>query len=652
MSKKGKTLLNLSAVAIVVSIAAQFYTNYKIDQTLKQFPYNFNHQFTIQVEERNSDFFTRDLVFSLQQGEEKSDFIHTELTALPFAIQAQSYLTADIIKTLNQKLNITIDKHNISSQFAVFTNQLQSVVNTEFRDITNTSQTQETEISYSTEDKKITINTQLSGWNNEQISLKSINGEYLLNPIGNSEYDLINANVNIKQANINLLDGEDTHIELKDGVYKLNKSNNIESYDLNLSAYNENITAYNKKTKDSEKPFQLNGFQIALEQKSIPENINFLQKIENLTQEDINIPKSAELIIDFLFSNNEFNSKIELNSGSFNINNSDSKINQAKFEFSTKNKEKNNISQHFNLNLGQVSIQENNENPIEFNLKNGSFNLTINNIDLEKELVFFRKYIANGLNNGFSEKDNTDFIQDLNKLAEEYQTKTESAVKIGELSTKNVFLLKDLHYTYQDQIKENSLNTENVIKLANLSLTKENMQFNNLNLTLPISLHPKNDYIKMSLCSQHIYSYFCLTHLSAESYYTKHYDLLNNIATNITNAILETEIDTVPQSKNSQKIAVNLDLNIPKGNDSHFLEKFLSIEVNGQVKIPIALFKEIAENQDSQIAKIKKETPAWQDFYQFISENSLIEKDNYIIHISFSDGVILLNGEEFETELE
>lgn len=639
MNKKGKILLNLSTLAMVISIGAQFYTNYKIDQTLKQFPYHFNHQFTIQVEERNSDFFTRDLVFSLQQGNEKSDFIHTELTALPFAIQAKSYLTADIIKTLNQKLNITIDKHHISSQFAVFTNQLQSVVNTEFRDITNTSQTQETEISYSTSSKKITMNTQLSGWNNEQISLKGITGEYILNPIGNSEYDLAKADLNIKHTNINLLDGEDTHIELKEGKYQLNKSNNINNYDLILSTAYEDITAHNKKTKDTEEQFQLNKFSLSLQQKSIPSNINFLQKFQQLDPNNINIKASTDLLLDFLFNNDEFGSTIEFNSANLSNGDTISKINNAKIEFNIQNKEKTNINPNFSIKLAQFNIKEKNENPIEFILKNASFNLKMNNINLEKELDFFRKYIPQSLSQSPSEKDNLDFIKDIKTLAEQHQTKTESTMSIGEAYLKNSFSLKDLNYNYQDLIEGNVFNIKNHITLGNLNLDKENMQFNDLSLTLPIEIVPKDEYIKASLCSQHLYSYFCINNLSPESYYKQNYDM---IYTNIKNATLETYLDTLPKSKNAQKITAILDLNIPKGKD--IFDKLSSTEMNAQISIPTALFDEITENQDNQFAKIKQEKSSWQQLYQLTSEYRLIEKENYILNLSFEDGLLLLNG--------
>ena len=56
MSKKARITFNISAIALLIAIGAQSYTNYQIDQTLKQFPYHFRDQFTLQVDETNSDF--------------------------------------------------------------------------------------------------------------------------------------------------------------------------------------------------------------------------------------------------------------------------------------------------------------------------------------------------------------------------------------------------------------------------------------------------------------------------------------------------------------------------------------------------------------------------------------------------------------------
>lgn len=651
MSKKGKFLLNLSAIAVVVAIGAQFYTNYKIDQTLKQFPYHFNHQFSIQVEERNSDFFTRDLVFSVQQGEENAAFIHTELTALPFAIQAQSYLTADIIKILNQKLNITIDKHHISSRFAVFTNELQSVVNTEFRDMTNTSQTQEAEVTYSTQNKTIRLNTELSGWNSEQINLQGLSGEYVLNPIANSEYALNKADLAVKNIKINLLDGEESHIELHKGKYELRKTFNQQHYDLSTSAFQDSIIAYNKNTKETDKQVSLKGFSLSTEQKNIPADVHFYQQMENLDLDNLTTDNIINLVTDFLFNNDQFKFKLNLNSLNAGISEKYIQLNQAQFEFDGQHKTKNNALQNYRVSVGGLQIKSETNDVIDFQLKNASSHLTMSHIDLESELAFLKKYAPQQFSLAFAQKDNAAFMKDLEQLAENYQIINQSAVKIGEVSAKDLFSLKDLSVQYQDKLENNQIWGDVQLNFNKLVLNKENMQFNDTKLVLPMNMSPKNELAKHQFCTQGIHTISCLNQLSEQTYNELSTNLLLKMGMNVKNATFETWLDTATVGNNKQKLIADLSFSLPEsGNSDNIFAKFFQAEVKTKLTVPTALFKELNEHQENDVAKIKKETTAWQDFYQFISQNAVMNNENYHLEFSLEEGNPKLNGVELNNQ--
>lgn len=651
MSKKGKFLLNLSAVAVVVAIGAQFYTNYKIDQTLKQFPYHFNHQFSIQVEERNSDFFTRDLVFSVQQGEENAAFIHTELTALPFAIQAQSYLTADIIKTLNQKLNITIDKHHISSRFAVFTNELQSVVNTEFRDMTNTSQTQEAEVTYSTQNKTIRLNTELSGWNSEQINLQGLSGEYVLNPIANSEYALNKADLAVKNIKINLLDGEESHIELHKGKYELRKTFNQQHYDLSTSAFQDSIIAYNKNTKETDKQVSLKGFSLSTEQKNIPADVHFYQQMENLDLDNLTTDNIINLVTDFLFNNDQFKFKLNLNSLNAGMSEKYIRLNQAQFEFDGQHKTKNNALQNYRVSVAGLQIKSETNGESDFQLKNASTHLTMSHIDLESELAFLKKYAPQQFSLAFAQKDNAAFMKDLEQLAENYQIINQSAVKIGEVSAKDLFSLKDLSVQYQDKLENNQIWGDVQLNFNKLVLNKENMQFNDTKLVLPMNMSPKNELAKHQFCTQGIHTISCLNQLSEQTYNELSTNLLLKMGMNVKNATFETWLDTATIGNNKQKLIADLSFSLPEsGNSDNIFAKFFQAEVKTKLTVPTALFKELNEHQENDVAKIKKETTAWQDFYQFISQNAVMNNENYHLEFSLEEGNPKLNGVELNNQ--
>ena len=94
MSKKRTIALTISAIAVALGIGAQFYTNHKIDQVLKNFPYSLDNQATLNVTQTAKNFFIRELIFSVKDSDAKStNVISTKLTALPFFITAESQLS-------------------------------------------------------------------------------------------------------------------------------------------------------------------------------------------------------------------------------------------------------------------------------------------------------------------------------------------------------------------------------------------------------------------------------------------------------------------------------------------------------------------------------------------------------------------------------
>ena len=72
MSKKRTIALTISAIAVTLGIGAQFYTNHKIDQVLKNFPYSLDNQATLNVTQTAKNFFIRELIFSVKDSDAKS----------------------------------------------------------------------------------------------------------------------------------------------------------------------------------------------------------------------------------------------------------------------------------------------------------------------------------------------------------------------------------------------------------------------------------------------------------------------------------------------------------------------------------------------------------------------------------------------------
>ena len=166
MSKKRKITLTLAAIIVAIGGGAQFYTNQQVDKVLQKFPYSLDNQLSLKVTETAKNFFSRDLIFSLENYDGKhTDVISTKLTALPFFITAESKLSDQLVRQLNKDLNITIDKNTINSKFSPVGDYLQSDVLTEFRDFTNKSQNLTLTLNFNAEIKDVNIKTNLSGFN-------------------------------------------------------------------------------------------------------------------------------------------------------------------------------------------------------------------------------------------------------------------------------------------------------------------------------------------------------------------------------------------------------------------------------------------------------------------------------------------------------
>lgn len=222
MSKKKTITLTISAIAVALGIGAQFYTNHKIDQVLKNFPYSLDNQATLNVTQTAKNFFIRELIFSVKNSDSKNtSVISTKLTALPFFITAESQLSDQLVRQLNKTLNITIDKNTINSKFSPVGDYLQSDILTEFRDFANKSQNLSIGLNF-LKNKEVELKTTLSGFNyDKDTKLEQIEGEAHLVPIGANQYDLSSIELTAKNAELALLNGENTHIYLKNATYHL-----------------------------------------------------------------------------------------------------------------------------------------------------------------------------------------------------------------------------------------------------------------------------------------------------------------------------------------------------------------------------------------------------------------------------------------------
>jgi len=664
MSKKARITFNISAIALLIAIGAQSYTNYQIDQTLKQFPYHFRDQFTLQVDETNSDFFTRDLTFSIKHRDngEKTEFIHTKLTTLPFFINAESNIPHALIKKLNNTLRVTIDKNIITSQFSVFGENLQSDIITQLRDSTNTQQTLETDLMYSPKSGVIDIRTKLSGLNYDaNTKIKNLTAETLLNPVGESHYDITKANINIANTDISFLNGDNTRIELENSQFSLNKKIEPTGYDLITSFKNKVAKLSNKSIKSETEKTIIEGLELHSKLLGVPSHVTFYDQLDELHIENININQLVKKILSTLFDNDLFETSIAIKKIS------DTKeeknrftLKDATFSYFSNNKKKEESEQNITMKINEIGMM------LEANLlniKGLNWSYSNSNFNLLEHFDFVYKYLPENINEMSyfkNEKDHPDFLKDLQKLTSNYKTQTKLKFDLKNISLAKYFSLENLSFNLNKEPAESDFNLKSQINFDKLILEKEKVQFTQFNWALPFKISPAEAFYPLYLCSN-TYKVLCFNNLSLKTYEKLQHDAFAKIKAQINDSVFNTKIDPIPASK-PQQVTAGLKFNWlpPQKKEEPILETLQNAELDFKLTLPTALISDMSESDLSEAAKAKNSSAFWLGLKEFLDPNlnPLMElapatNGQYEFNFVQKEGKLSLNGkniEEFEKE--
>ena len=664
MSKKARITFNISAIALLIAIGAQSYTNYQIDQTLKQFPYHFRDQFTLQVDETNSDFFTRDLTFSIKHRDngEKTEFIHTKLTTLPFFINAESNIPHALIKKLNNTLKVTIDKNIITSQFSVFGENLQSDIITQLRDSTNTQQTLETDLMYSPKSGVIDIRTKLSGLNYDaNTKIKNLTAETLLNPVGESHYDITKANINIANTDISFLNGDNTRIELENSQFSLNKKIEPTGYDLITGFKNKVAKLSNKSIKSETEKTIIEGLELHSKLLGVPSHVTFYDQLDELHIENININQLVKKILSTLFDNDLFETSIAIKKIS------DTKeeknrftLKDATFSYFSNNKKKEESEQNITMKINEIGMM------LEANLlniKGLNWSYSNSNFNLLEHFDFVYKYLPENINEMSyfkNEKDHPDFLKDLQKLTSNYKTQTKLKFDLKNISLAKYFSLENLSFNLNKEPAESDFNLKSQINFDKLILEKEKVQFTQFNWALPFKISPAEAFYPLYLCSN-TYKVLCFNNLSLKTYEKLQHDAFAKIKAQINDSVFNTKIDPIPASK-PQQVTAGLKFNWlpPQKKEEPILETLQNAELDFKLTLPTALISDMSESDLSEAAKAKNSSAFWLGLKEFLDPNlnPLMElapatNGQYEFNFVQKEGKLSLNGkniEEFEKE--
>ncbi|PJG84649.1 hypothetical protein [Conservatibacter flavescens] len=664
MNKKTKITLNLSIIATLLAVSAQFYTNYKINQTLQQFPYYFSDKFIIHVTQPKNTFFSRELVFSLENLQDKdhakTEIISTKLTALPFAIIANSELPAPLIKQLNEKLNITIDENSIHSKFSVVGNYLQSTMQTKFRDFTNINQVLETNLNFAAKTKFVEIKTALSAFNyNSVTKIGKLTGTYTLEPMGEHRYDLIQANISIDK--LNLTDGENNKFDFDKLNYQFDKSFNEQTYNLNLALNYDKFTFSGK-----QKNFEIQNSTITANQVEIPNYLNFYEKFKQFNEES-SLKDLVLTGLDYLFENKQ--SEWKINAKEWRINDKEMHLSTLKnpsLRLNINNEKKQQAQITSKFTLDSFVTGEHSDKKVQ--IQDITVENQISELNLSAHLSMLKKYLFDQNNQvpfdteNFFKKDNPAFIEDLTALIQEYHAQNQSKIAVKSIAIDDEFSLKNLNFDYSDKVSSNDqLELKLHFLIDSLELKNENVQFTQLTSTIPINLGPLSTIYPIYYCTNNLFALTCANNIGQNTYDSFISKAITDFHLDIPDAHFSTEMDTLPASQKHPPITASLTASvkaIPNKKRADFLaigDKLEKTDLSAQLNIPASLIQDMFTDSESESTKLKMQSNAWLSLYHLIkTDNNAInpifelKDDAYVSEYIQKEGNIQINQKSLE----
>ncbi|MFY1027204.1 hypothetical protein ACE4RU_05605 [Actinobacillus seminis] len=625
MSKKTKITFTLSAIALALTVGAQFYTNYKIDRELQKFPYTLRDQLTLNVTQIKSNFFSRELMFSISDtASHKTNIIHTNLTALPFAITAESELPAELIKDLNKKWQVTIDKSVINSKFSVIGDYLQSDIVTQFRDLTNKPQELEVNLNFASKTKFMEIKSRLSGFYYDTNSnIKDLNANLTLIPIRQNQYDLSDLEVKLSNADIYLLNGDNTHIELDKTNYQLNKSFYTDTYDLNTKLDTEKLLISNKNNPQDK--IQLNGLRLTLAQIGVPNHLLFGNILDTVNKDKIDYQKTLQLLLDLFYNSKKL--QFDIATQTATLPNGQAKLNLNNVSLATKANFENPQNAEIENNVTADSItQQYAKKEDTISISGLEFSSKLMQIDISKHSELL-KYKLNSMLNVFQEKkSHTQLAELLKNISQNFQEKTQWQLKINSFVYPHVFNIEGFDLNY---IEEPTNEQEYLVNISG-NLDKlideyQAYQLNNIKAELPFKLTQANYLIPIYICES--YSLNCSTNLSNEDYNKLLLDIFKNVALKTENITFHFNIDTYPNTR-GEDVSINGNLTLPaldsaRSQSIHNESDALNEKINAMTAMLNVTFPAtLVELND------KKSSPFWQEFVLNIKPNEINGVDN------------------------
>ena len=652
MSKKRTIALTISAIAVALGIGAQFYTNHKIDQVLKNFPYSLDNQATLNVTQTAKNFFIRELIFSVKDSDAKNtNVISTKLTALPFFITAESQLSDQLVRQLNKTLNITIDKNTINSKFSPVGDYLQSDILTEFRDFANKSQNLSIGLHF-LKNKEVELKTTLSGFNyDKDTKLEEIDGEAHLVPVGANQYDLSSIDLTAKNAEVALLNGENTHVYMKNATYHFDvKPGEADKRDLSTKFSSDILRVANKSRTTEESQATAGGLNLLIKQNGVPSAVNFHHEFKKLSDGSLDIKDGVNLLTKIFTQNDRFDGSLSVLSVNVPKNNQPYfNLQNAGLELKLANTDLTKANVDFKLNVESVKQTPADEER-KWEAKGGKVNIQLEDYNMANELAFVPFLLDAFAEKEAPSKDNKDFLNAKDKWMKEFIGKTniEAALKSFNMAD---LVLDDVSASDKTETLDNDQYNEHITLSANkASYPSAGFQFEKLAVDAPFKINHSKAHLSARFCSAPFYGALCSTHLTSATFDKYIKNSWKELDLIVDNATLNLNLNTYPET-NAYPVKLEVSGIVPQVPEDDSSDM---IPDNIEGTFNLTLSKMLFDDQNEKALAIKENSYFWQYLGSFVKHDGKLhrefveEGDNYVSRVEKTENGYLINGRTLE----
>ncbi|MBF0752442.1 MULTISPECIES: hypothetical protein [unclassified Pasteurella] len=656
MSRRKKITLTLATILVIAGAGAQIYTNHKVDQVLQKFPYSLDNQATLQITESHKNFFSRDLIFSVKDNnEQNAEIISTKLTTLPFFITAESKFSDQFVRRLNKDLNITIDKNTINSKFSPVGDYLQSNILTEFRDFANKPQQMTLSLNFLNE-RDIELKGDLTGFNYDNESkLKNVEGKVYFTSLSASQYDLTNIELTAENAELALLNGENTRLQLKNATYKFNKKKeeHAEKRDLITRLSSDILRVSNKNRTTEESQTIFGGLNITLNQQGVPSAVNFYNEFKKISVNK-NLKESVSALLSAITLNEIFDAKLSVLSVNapknqkpyFNLKNGEARL---------KLDNRNLAGVNVNVVLNVESVRQMQENEtIKWEAKGGKLSGQLNSYNLMNELAFVPFFLDALTVKNAPTKDNTKLLVLKNKWAKEFHGNTVFDFTLQTFNSDKL-VTNEVEFRLQNESLENDQYNENItLNVKKLGLPPEGILLEDIALSLPIRQNHYKTYLQSAFC-HFPFEPICKAYLSQETRNKYDENQLKNLDLIIDNATLTVAVNTFPET---QAYPVKLKVNsiVSKAQEGEKKNESSAFFLNNlEGSLNLAIDKMLIDDTNEKAREIKSLSPLWRLFLlETVKPQGKLsaafeeKREDYVLALEKNEKGYFINGKSLE----